>query len=197
MNITLDGCSGAGKTTQAIILEKKLNLKRIMLYVPSEAIKSMVRALQSYPKPENKYQVVNTLTFMLTLGLFYPKSEIGSIIEHYWEYLLPFTSRKGGEVNISDNTQAAIDFFHRCLELFENPIPDVSIYIDGHSTTQKERKWNSEYGNTATLNQEVIAAKVNWQPFFKSLEEMIPYFHIVDGNQSIEKVTESIIELLP
>ena len=28
--------------------------------------------------------------------------------------------------------------------------------------------------------------------FFLSLEQVIPYFHIVDGNQSIEEVTESI-----
>ena len=195
MYITLDGCTGVGKTTQANILERTLGLKHTMMYIPETALKSVVAAIQR--GRYDRFHRTNTLVFMLNLSIH--QGDIGGIQEHYWEHIMAFSSKIEGKIIASNKTKEIVDFFHRGLELFKCPIPDLSVFIDAAPERRAIRLAKRTFGKDSLLDSATLTPSYyeeGWSSFFKSLEEMIPYFHVIDGNQSIEEVTESILELL-
>ena len=141
------------------------------------------------------------ITHMLTQ---YSVRRENCIIDQFWEAMLTiFWS--GSRFRDVQEYAALLDYLKASFDFLQCPEPELSVFLYAercatsirrfqretsieinHPTTRKFSKLNSGTHE----NEEIMF------PIFKLFEDKVPYFHIVDANQSIESVTTSILKLL-
>lgn len=93
-----------------------------------------------------------------------------------------------------------LTYFRKGMTLSSQPEPDLSIFIDVPFDIAYSRRMKRDEGLKIELDRESrpLCNYVECYPeFWDIVEENIPYFRRVDGTQSIEDVTESIMVLIP
>ena len=182
MLITLDGVSGAGKSTQCDILCKMLNLpapKFIASMVAHEIISDLIDAHSRYSKLFATLQAIHSL----------PKK---AIVEDYF-----FNLTHGFKSEPADKRAELIRFFQQAITL-NKPEPTLSIYLKVSREVAIPRRLERSTGPVTGLqlsSEFHREDRLEWT-YFHQLADMLPYFHVVDGALPIEQVTQKILNLL-
>ena len=187
MYVTLDGISGAGKSTQCGILMRKFNYKFprfLALFAAVEAIPSIMSAGSEYA------------TLFANLHTIHCMPPENSIMEDFWR---PFTNFR--ELPESD-LSPLVALFRQAIQLNNRPEPDLSIYIHTPQDLAEARRF--QRSKRIYTSPSAVKRKKKWEEYDYNLYTMweriasqVPYFHIVDGRQSVEEITEQIVMLLP
>ena len=183
MFITIDGENGVGKTTQLYILADKLNLKPVNyhhVWTTFIDVTGLLRPQSEYIQPFASLQAIHTI----------PNLE-DCICDHFWDQLYRLYSCNPPEFpNI-------LKFFRTGLTLNKRPEPDLSIFIDIPHHIAVSRRLKRDVRVNVEINHADYPDSQNRRNFLRIVETEIPYFHRVNGNQSVEDVTESIMKLIP
>ena len=184
MFITIDGYSGAGKSTQLHILAKRLNLKPVNYFVLCNILNDipyLVGPQSAFTRAFAALQAIHAIP--------YPRD---CILDHFWDRFDRL------HLQNPEYLPEILEFFRTGMRFNDRPEPDLSIFIDvpWNLVTQRrvERDTNIKI---PPIDSESKPDSRNRQSFWGTVEAEIPYFHRVNGNQSVEDVTESIMELLP
>ena len=184
MFLTIDGYSGAGKTTQLYILANKLNLKPVNyhhVWTTFIDVAGLLRPQSEYIQPFASLQAIHTIPNLKDC-----------ISDHFWDKFNRLYFQN------PEYLPEVLEFFRTGMRFNDRPEPDLSIFIDvpWHLVTQRrvERDTNIK---VPPIDSESKPDSRKRQSFWRTVEAEIPYFHRVNGNQSVEDVTESIMALIP
>ena len=185
--ITLDGYSGSGKSTQLGLLATKLNYDIASYEQLFVAFRAMAEAL-----PRTKG--FGSIDFIASMYAFHlmPNPQ-NCIFDHFWEALSAVYHRN------RTNFQSAVRFFRHGLSLSRCGEPNLSILIDLPFDVAVERQLKRDHGVDANVSDSADHRNdfVEGQSqFWAALEGYVPYFHRVNGNQSVNDVTEDILSLI-
>ena len=186
MLITIDGHSGSGKTTHVKAVSSALNIPIGNMYgsnfTLTTAIVSAARLM--FRAPFRGY--VPLYTKILAFHTLEPPC----VVDHFWE---PFfdVSRK--------DIDTLITIFRHSLSLCGRSEPNLSIYLDIPRNIGLYRALNRDHPGSAVLanmSPKREEHERKRRSIYQLLESTIPYFHVVDANQSIQDVTVNIRRLL-
>ena len=183
MYITIDGDSGAGKSTQFHILSERLGLSSpgfLRAYSGFSTIFSLKQEFSPYS------DLLATISASHTI----PTGQ-NWIFDHFWHCFYRF---RDVDPNTLDNI---LTFFRNGLTLNNRHEPTLSIFLDiprdvsVHRCLQRDTGHNIQYKPTSYDDKE------DKLMVWRTIETNCPYFRIIDGNRPVPEVTESIIDLLP
>ena len=202
MFIVLESIDGGGKGRQRIevsdFLSKKygINVKGVEFPIHDAFYETVVHpALQ-------KETTMNASSWVLSFLLEKTR---------YAHNIVPFVSKKGN-LFIADGyftttiayqsllmKQVPLDKLLQYAKDFEIPTPDLAIFLDVDPKIALERK-NKEEGHDEGLDmfEESIEKQQKLRDIFKKMidEKIYCDWEIVDGNESVENVRDSIIQVL-
>ena len=185
--ITIDGLSGAGKTVQA---------ERV-----SEALGWQVRAIDS----------------LKTFGEQIWSMAFGSGSDDKLSKFLYDLSLIRGYIDYTEEPFVFSDNFYRliwtkyrdnlgtdkALSLFQQalPAPVASICLHVPAQERHLRQFRREAEGLYRIDDIKISTEMNrdeddFMEFFRWLSERIPYIYVLDGTQSVESITDKIVEIV-
>ncbi len=186
MYITIDGDSGAGKSTQFHALAERFGLK-------SPGWFATYKAFQSVPLPKQRPGRYTRILAAIFASHTIPVGEQHWIVDHFWSCFYEF--RDADESTLSN----IITFFRTGLTLNDRPEPAISVFLDvppdvsHHRRHQRDNELSMKYEpsdyNRNQHNRDLT--------FWQTIAANCPYFHVLDGNRPVADVTESISQLLP
>lgn len=179
MFITIDGYSGAGKTTQLNILAKQLKLEPVNYAAICNILDDILCLVGSRSTHTRAFCALQAFHNM-------PCSE-DCIIDHFWdrfEQLHRYTSE--------ENFSKLLGYFRNGMRFNNRREPDLSIFIDipWHLGLQRGMERDTQVITMPTSDSQPR------QSFWRTIDSRLPYFHRVNGNQPVEDVTESIMSLI-
>lgn len=185
MFITIDGYSGAGKTTQLNILAKKLKLEPVNYAAICNILDDIlcwVGTRSTYTRAFSALQAFHNM----------PCAE-DCIIDHFWdrfEKLHRYTSE--------ENFSKLLGYFRTGMRFNNRREPDLSIFIDypWQLGLQRGMERDTQMIMVPTIDSEIKSDSQARQIFWRTIDSHLAYFHRVNGNQSVEDVTESIMSLI-
>ena len=187
MILTLDGHSGAGKTTQAAILSKKLGIP---------------------VSPPDWFHVNQTIEYIMK---FYNEGHIAMSHEsEIYRHLMVYHSMPMNHRIIDDGLfyrfrfyehddfDKALDIFNQGMSLGANKAPSASFLLDIPLHIANCRSVMRTAADVRFSNISVASADQDKnkpiQKVWKRIEDAIPYFHIIDGTMPVDAVTTAILE---
>ena len=193
--ITLDGGSGAGKSTQTGLLLEHYSALNI------EQVKGRFRTIRDVTKLlfnlAGFEHLSDSMTELLRAGMLYRMMvsygekhgcDILIIEEFFWAHFLRFTNN--------------IRFFREMLTAHSGKEPIASFLIDVPTNERQERTFyrdNKHYNKPISINSNLcIISDKDRQiaDHWVALSEQIPYLHIIDGTQSVDAVSKEIISIV-
>lgn len=192
MFITIDGCSGAGKSTQVDLLVKRLRLEPFNYRDGVSTLHDISCFLSSLANPHKiVFSCLQTFECLARTP--------DCICDHFWEQLYSIYSADPCH-NTSIVLANALKYFRTGMKLSSYPEPDVSILIDVPADIATIRRIKRDDNVNLDLESQLIPTRKHNRHFYEFwdiIETNIPYFRRVDGTQSIKDVNESIIKILP
>ena len=183
MFITIDGHSGAGKSTQADILAKRLKLNFTNFNNTYRAYDVISFA---FGQPGPCKQLFASVCAWHTIQP--PHDNI--IFDNFWDSL--YQTYLHDELTLS-----SLNMFRDALKLNNRSEPSLSIILNTPYHMALARQISRDKKIHLKLNREDSPDDKRRLEFWQFLESEIHYLHVINGNQSITNVTESIIKLLP
>ena len=184
MLITLDGYSGAGKTTQSMALCEQLQIPRISF----AEVRHTYSAFLDHCFPDAK----RTRSEIFAQLIFIHKHPDHGVIDHFWDIFNRYTHPS----NSIAEARLAVDVFRSGLTLNGRSEPVLSFFLYAPSYICQHRRLTRDTQGTVGLIGNTVATnrdRLNYE-FWKSIESMVPYFHIIDAMQPIPAVTEDIMQ---
>lgn len=193
--ITIDGRSGAGKSTQtARLLEhySGLNIEQI-----EGKFWTMFELTRLLFKSSDFEHLSDDTTELLRAGILYRMMvsngkkhgyDILIIEEFFGAHFLRFTSN--------------IRFFRDMLTIRSGREPVASFYIDVPNNERHRRTFYRDTNDDkATISIDIDTSVISDEDRHNTekwvaLSEQIPYLHIIDGTQSIDAVSKKIISIV-
>lgn len=177
MFITLDGVSGAGKTTQAQLLREQLSLQ-------FTCFEPMMYALENIPiivKAGSRHTSL-LAGMMATHTIPYENC----IVELFWAHF-----EYAYELSAKDR-DALLSFFQTGLTLGGRRTPDASIYLSVPYDVHINRimKRDLQQNVAAKPDKQILDEYEKRQAFWHTIAERVSYFHVVDGTLPISEVNE-------
>ena len=171
--LTLDGFKGVGKTTQSRALERCFPNQ-----IQSVRLRDTANEFNILRQDDD-----DRLNPMFEIVQCYRNLPRPCIADGLWSVFHTFRQYDG----LSD----LIHLFRACMNAYKSTEPALSIYLlcdePKRQTRLKER--NDPGDKNQRHPQELI-------PLFKRIEELVPYFHIIDATPSQDIVTASILDLV-
>lgn len=183
MYITVDGVSGAGKSTQANLLRKQLSLE----YTCFDPV---VYTIENIPNIVGKgSQYTNLIANLMATHTIQCDNCIIQIFWRNFEFAC--------HLNTNDqNTLLA--FFQTGITLGGRPTPDLSIYLsipyDVHINRMLERDHHQSI--LVETDENVLQRYEQRCKFWHTIAERVSYFHVIDGTLPVEDVNASIMTLI-
>ena len=183
--ITLDGYSGSGKSTQLHLLATKLNYDIASYEQLFIAFRAMAEAL---PRTKEKdFGSINCIASMYAFHLM-PNRQ-NCIFDHFWDKFFDAFMYQPDELTY------LLRIFRAGLKLNQRREPDVSIFIDIPFQYAISRKVERNTGVIVGVRNDKCRDDFQ-ERFWRIIECEVPYFHRVNGNQSVNDVTEDILSLI-
>ena len=184
MFITIDGYSGAGKSTQLHLVAKRLNLQIAaptyhQLFDTFLNITSLDR---------DKTRAVQPFALLQSFHVF--TSLEHNIVDHFWDRFYLFHLHNPHEL------RKMLNFFRNGMAFNNRHEPGLSIFIDVPLHVAILRRTKRDTGQTKVVPPAQPTESHTLQEFWSAVESEVPYFRRIDGNQSVTKVTKSIITLI-
>lgn len=184
MYITIDGASGAGKTTQAFLLHQHLGLE----YTCFLNVKYLVENVPIITGSESPYaELIAALTGAHTIP-----TDIDCIVEDFWS---PFRHLHNLHPN---DLKRVIVFFQTGITLGGRRTPDLSIYLsipyDVHVKRVFHRHTRGEI--QPAFDKENMTSYEALNRFWGTIAEQVDYFHVIDGTLPEEEVNNLITALI-
>ena len=180
MNITFDGHSGVGKSTQIEILVQKSDFEVNYFFHPM------------YHATENIAVLIDKSTFytnLLSWVMTYQSvdSAANYILEHFWTRL-----ERAIDMPQSDFC-ALLDFLRKGLNLGKCSEPVLSFALESRPDVIANRFMKREYGGMnevkiTSLSNEKKRAFERKNRLWRALENNLPYFHIIDATKPIGEI---------
>ena len=187
--ITFDGLSGSGKTTQARKLAKLLDLR---VYNPFADQNFMHHFFYTMTRSYEISNLVlgNIALFNIKTQQFLRENRKGYIVEERFFTLL-------AELD-SNELPMALDIFRKGLKLGGLYEPSASFYIHVPPSISTIRVFNRvrKRHGLETVKFEDIQEQSEIGDAWKWLESNLPYFHIINGLQDEDSVTQDIMTIL-
>ncbi len=187
MLITVDGKSGAGKTTQQLILEQKLGLPLIDLSPVWGALETI--SMIACPHKTQPYT-----RYLSKIQSIYAAPQ-ECIIENLWEAMDWLNEVDG------DNIDNHIETFRKGISYLGRTEPDVSIYLWAPTSVSYPRAVRRSYPNSEmTMSEDDSSLQeddARRYKLWKHIEWYVPYFHVIDASASIDEVANAIDDKLP
>ena len=183
MYITVDGVSGAGKSTQANLLRKQLSLE----YTCFDPV---VYTIENIPNIVGKgSQYTNLIANLMATHTIQCDN---CIIEIFWRNF-----EFACHLNTNDqNTLLA--FFQTGITLGGRRAPDLSIYLsipyDVHISRMIQRDLHQNI--LVEPDKDALHHFEERKRFWHTISGQISYFHVVDGTLPVEDVHASIMTLI-
>ena len=182
MIITIDGRSGAGKTTQSEIIGKHLNLPvcnfslatrvitdvhNVYIAQNKSGINPFLPALFEYQTTSQRYKRT-----VIEECLFYPF--------FYYDTIVGF------------NDWELVDWYFETIGVQGGIYPTASFYLHVDESFAISSRINRKF-NISTNNLKPNTIQLD---FWENLAERVPFLHIINGMQSKENVTADILNIL-
>lgn len=183
MFITIDGPSGAGKSTQLFILSKHFDLAKPDFF---KIRQSFISPELSMPHTSPTLHVIALSQLLAIHSMCLGPENNNVIVEHFWDYFHPYFKRN------ANSCSDIINFIRNTMESTNCRRPDLSIILDLPLSIADSRiatRDSKEYARQQDRYPEMPA-------FYRMLENQVPYCHIVDSAGSIDKVSQSILQLI-
>ena len=196
MIITIDGLSGAGKTTQAHNLSQLLGIPHVSTDSPSLIMREVCWA---YTHNHGDHHFVSLLRNLL-LFRFMQEGDRGwgqdfICADNFFRMLTRFYRKPERDEYLS--------FFRRCLTMDAGQEPVASFYLHVLASERELRRIYREQQKYNTFKFEDLKISTahnsddaDFREFFQWLQERVPYIHIIDGAQPEEKVTADMMKIL-
>ena len=185
--ITLDGPGGAGKTTQQAALAKALNMECYPQFAKTyQGYLSLCHACSRHTPTQD--------LLCLTMALHSIPIKKPFIIERFWSYLQTCLNSH----QQSDNFENNLDLIHAIMNADGCNPPTLSIYLDVEKETSLKRVLNRDFNGLRAeikVTERTKERKSAQREYYEQLISSLPHFHIVDGTQPAETITETIITL--
>ena len=184
MLITIDGYSGAGKTTQSRILHEQLGIEHVEFFKCYDLFHTVSRLTSSTPHDHSTFSPFAALNAFHTR---YPAKL--SICETFWQIF------SGGYSHNPPRFLPILNFLRHGMNLQKKSEPILSIALE----------ISQQHAGVRAIqrNSGLRVEPVSEQPqdaiteFWKLLEAELPYFHRIDAAQPIADITSQILKLIP
>ena len=187
--ITFDGLPASGKTTQARLLCDRFGWT-VFHYSSKELESSFdgyiskLMRLNNVSRRPNDF-VRNMLYCMYLIRIHYDFGWLVDdvfVIEYFMNFLIYFYGDKD-----FDNI---INFFVNGLNLYGGREPTISFYLYVPYDILMDRFFNRDGVDNAYIDY------LHCFDAVKHIESCIPYFHVIDGEQSVDKIHSEIVSIL-
>ena len=192
MIITIDGFSGAGKTTQARALSERLAIPMVSIDAEFALLKSVFLLARRFSKLSSFTTVLSAVTTIRAMREKWGRDFI--LADHFFRMLTP--AWQNGVID------EVLDVFRSVLTCWggEEPIASFYLHMDGNEREKRRFYREAESRNAYELNEIDISIKNDIDQIFLDMCEYltpkVPYLHIINGNQDRKKVTADILEVL-
>ncbi len=195
MIITVDGAQGAGKTT----LSRKLADKTGLPIVGSFRMQRILMYLYDmHAKGRNEHAKVLSHAFAYAVhGKLHPLGRIqDGTAFNFFSTLY---------VHDPDNMRELINLYRSCLKYCGLGEPTASFYLAVDFAVSKRRYVNRKASNDPMFRpiidleiEELDTSHRNDASYaaHKTLEDYIPYYHVIDGEQDAESVYADVLAIL-
>ena len=199
--ITIDGISGAGKSTQSNKLGKLLNIP-VCTMVPIQNITNEYYQMVVGTNPRGFSYILRDLSIIRAMQLK-PHGRTKQLKPHGWHRNIVVDNffRSLADFHKSDEVETAIDIFRKSLCIDGGMEPAASFYLDVPRVVSVERliRRNNppwfKIGEVKSPDAEK-GWDIAFQAFWQHLASKLPYLHIIDGTQAEEVVTAEILDIL-
>jgi thymidylate kinase len=183
MFITVDGPSGAGKTTQAFLLHKRLSLE----YTCFQPVMYAIENIPSIIQKQSRYTDL-IAALMATHAIPCDNCVVGN----FWRHV-----EFAYQLNKND-LNALLAFFQTGITLGGRRAPDLSIYLsipyDVHISRMIQRDLHQNI--LVEPDKDALHHFEERKRFWHTISGQISYFHVVDGTLPVEDVHASIMTLI-
>lgn len=192
MIITIDGHSGAGKTTQARALSERLAIPMVSINSEFALLKNVFVLAKRFSKLSSFTTVLSAVTTIRAMREKWGRDFI--LADHFFRMLIP--AWKNGVID------EVLDVFRGVLTCWGGEEPIASFYLHMDETEREQRRFyrDAEAMNAYELNEIDISIKSDKDQIFLDMCEYltpkVPYLYIINGSQDREKVTADILEVL-
>ena len=192
MIITIDGFSGAGKTTQGRILSERLAIPMVSTDPEYALLKNVFLLARRFSKSSSFTPVLWAVTAIRTMREKWGRDFI--LVDNFFRMLIP--AWQNGVID------EVLDVFRNVLTCWGGEEPIASFYLHMDGTEREKRRFyrEAESRDIYELNEIDISIKNDIDRRFLDMCEYlapkVPYLHIINGNQGCKKVTADILKVL-
>lgn len=197
--IVLEGIDGSGKTTQARLLEERLQEMGIKVFVTrepggtkiGEAIRTF--AFTHHASPIMDMCLMYSARMLHLVKLIQPALESGMwvvcdrFVSSTWAYQSKIGDRPGVSCSILHEAESS---------MYESnvPKPDLEIYmaLDTHSSAERRR---ARVGDGDRFEKGLEDVSLGYKNRYSNFEPPYPV-HVIDGSSGIARVTNDIMAAL-
>lgn len=191
MFITIDGLSGAGKTTQAEAVAKELEFEAVSI----DILRNMIEWNLQFRHPNFNYNNVSSIVANMSLiRCLIDCVETNFVIaDNFWR-LMWTIYREQGRLEAAN----LLGIFLRVLQVNGGELPVASFCLhvppyQRHVRTFKRRLPPSVEVQDVDINVEKDTDENSFLEYITWLKESYDFIHIIDGTQPVETVTAEIV----